>query len=334
MLEQKAEEHTLTISDDIYIDDGNVILHVIEDNETMRYRVHKSILARSSEFFDDLFKVPQPQDESLAGETIDGCPTINLNGDLISDWNIILKALYNPFFNIPQLSIQKIIAMLRIGKKYLFHNFLDEAQARLRQNYPSTLQEFWAAVPSPSIEENSTEKVIEVVHEGIIPDDVLPALYYDYLRFLNKFDSQDTQDQIMISDRLKLRLLVGHRRLLIAQAKHTFGWLSTGSFPQCQDKPSCKDAYRILQHSLDTPGDAGSKPLTPFSRFLTVCPKNARFCPNCKSCLTKRLKEGAEQVWNMLPSCFGLGEWDDLFEQEEEQGSDVDEEGNVEGTSS
>ncbi|KAM6489391.1 hypothetical protein JOM56_015292 [Amanita muscaria] len=329
MSEQEAEENALIISENVYFDDGNIILHVIEDDVTMRCRVHKSVLARSSDFFAGLFKVPQPTDESLAGETIDGCPTINLNGDSILDWNIILRALYNPFFNVPQPSIQRIIAMLRIGKKYLFNNFLNAAQARLRQNYPSTLKEFWAELEDPSCisDVNSTESLIEVVQEGIIPDDVLPALYYNYLSFLNKFDDQDTEDKIMISDHLKLRLLVGHRRLLNAQAKHTFGWLSTGSSPQCQDKPNCKDAYRILQRSLDTPGDARSKPLTPFSRFSTVCPKTARFCPNCKSCLTKRLKEGAGMVWNLLPSCFGLGEWDDLFEQQE---SDVDEEGNVE----
>ena len=55
---------------DLWLEDGNVILVA----EKTAFKVHRSILARNSEIFHDLFELPQPVDE----ETFEGCPIVHL----------------------------------------------------------------------------------------------------------------------------------------------------------------------------------------------------------------------------------------------------------------
>jgi hypothetical protein len=96
--QMKPEKNELTISKDLYLDDGNIVLDVVEGTNRCRWRVHKSVLARSSDFFADMFRVPQPAaDEELEARLVDGCPFIELTGDKINDWTIILDALYSSY---------------------------------------------------------------------------------------------------------------------------------------------------------------------------------------------------------------------------------------------
>ncbi|KXN89410.1 hypothetical protein AN958_05719 [Leucoagaricus sp. SymC.cos] len=164
------------LSQKLYFYDGNILLDVVEDDEKTRFRVHKSILVRSSEFFANMFKVTQPTDE--VQELVDGCPVVNSTGDFIDDWETILGALYNPSLNKAQQSAQNIIAMLRIGQKYQFDDFFEDAQTRLRECCPSSLNEFRRRGTSRSDPEDA-KTLLDVAHEGIIPDDVFPALYFD-----------------------------------------------------------------------------------------------------------------------------------------------------------
>jgi hypothetical protein len=86
---------TLTVHKDLYFPDGNIVLNVVEDNQTMRFCVHKSVLSRNSLFFADMFGIPQPPENH--SQMVEGCPAINLTGDTIDDWTTILGALYNVY---------------------------------------------------------------------------------------------------------------------------------------------------------------------------------------------------------------------------------------------
>lgn len=72
---------------DLWWEDGNIIIEA----ETTRFRVYKGHLATHSEFFNELFLVPQPPipDE---GEIVDGCPVVRVS-DSAEDWEYILRAL-------------------------------------------------------------------------------------------------------------------------------------------------------------------------------------------------------------------------------------------------
>ena len=76
----------------IWYEDGNVILVA----EHTSFRVHKSILSRHSEFFHDMFKLPQPPhpegDEAAAAD--EKCPTIQTS-ESAQDLAHFLGAMYN-----------------------------------------------------------------------------------------------------------------------------------------------------------------------------------------------------------------------------------------------
>lgn len=85
----------LNVYSDFYFPDGNIVLDVVEDSATTRFRVHKSLLSRNSLFFAGMFDIPQPPEKP--SELVDGCPVINLTGDSVGDWIIIFGALYNVY---------------------------------------------------------------------------------------------------------------------------------------------------------------------------------------------------------------------------------------------
>ncbi|KAF9442651.1 hypothetical protein P691DRAFT_738740 [Macrolepiota fuliginosa MF-IS2] len=313
---------TPNIHSDLYLSDGNIILQVLEDDQCMHYRVHRSVLARSSNFFADMFNVPQPSDKDRVGEFVDGCPAVCLTGDTIGDWTIILNALYNPIFYKTTSSAEIIIAMLRIGKKYLFSSFLLDAQERLRKQYPSTLACFQMRSQSHHhLKWNISLELMAVIEENIIPDDVLPALYYDNLNYLHKFDDPESEKASKISDHVKLRLLIGHRRLIRAQAKHTFGLVHQGCTSSII---TCRYSLNEIRRLLSTPMSQGCVRLRPFDSFTSIIAMShsSELCYDCRDILESQMQNGSQTVWDMLPSCFGLGSWGDLMEAEGDDGND------------
>lgn len=72
--------------EDFWLDDGNIVL-IAEDKA---FRVHQSVLSRNSDFFRDLFAVPQPANE----EKFADCPVVQLS-ECSTDVQYLLHALYN-----------------------------------------------------------------------------------------------------------------------------------------------------------------------------------------------------------------------------------------------
>lgn len=77
--------------EELWFEDGNVILIA----EATSFRVHKSILARHSEFFHDMFRLPQPA--HIAGDMIAAdaqCPAVDTS-ESAEDLAHFLSAIYN-----------------------------------------------------------------------------------------------------------------------------------------------------------------------------------------------------------------------------------------------
>ena len=76
---------------DLWFSDGSVVLKA----ESTLFRVHMSQLARRSQFFQDLFSLPQPTGDAVGFDgTFDGCPLLVLH-DSAEDLSNLLKALYD-----------------------------------------------------------------------------------------------------------------------------------------------------------------------------------------------------------------------------------------------
>ena len=73
-----------------WLDDGNIVLQA----ENVQFRVHRSVLARQSNVFKDMFGMPQPlQPEE---PTVDGCPIVWLS-DAADDVKMMLAAFYDNY---------------------------------------------------------------------------------------------------------------------------------------------------------------------------------------------------------------------------------------------
>lgn len=69
------------------MEDGTVVIK----SRNAQFRVHRGTLSMHSEFFKNMFDIPQPED----AETICGCPVIDV-ADTSEDWVALLKMVYQP----------------------------------------------------------------------------------------------------------------------------------------------------------------------------------------------------------------------------------------------
>jgi hypothetical protein len=91
------------------IPDANII---VRSSDQVNFRVHKSLLAMSSPFFEDMLSLPQPPDD----EIIDGLPVVQLSEDA-GLLNCLVSLLY-PISPVIPGSYEKVFALLAACQKY------------------------------------------------------------------------------------------------------------------------------------------------------------------------------------------------------------------------
>jgi len=73
----------------VYLDDGNIVLVA----GMTCFRVHRSLLAKYSPIFRDMFSLPQPEDQ----EMYDGVPMVELQDDP-DILRALLRVIYEPLY--------------------------------------------------------------------------------------------------------------------------------------------------------------------------------------------------------------------------------------------
>ena len=110
------EEPTSGNSDPLFVPlclnlpDANVILR---SSDRVNFRVHKSVLATLSPFFEDLLSLPQPADNEL----VDGLPVVQLSEDAGLLRNLV-SLIYRPQRPTKPSSYEKVFALLAACQKY------------------------------------------------------------------------------------------------------------------------------------------------------------------------------------------------------------------------
>ncbi|KAI0253676.1 hypothetical protein BJV78DRAFT_160812 [Lactifluus subvellereus] len=85
---------------------------LVQSSDHANFHVHKSILASSSQFFKDMFSLPQPPD----GEVVDGLPVVH-----VSENAELVRALITMLYPIPSqipVSYDETLALLAAAQKY------------------------------------------------------------------------------------------------------------------------------------------------------------------------------------------------------------------------
>ena len=92
------------------VPDANII---VRSSDQVNFRIHKSVLAISSTFFENLLSLPQPPDEEL----IDGLPVVQLSEDASVLSNLI-SLLYPTRRCVKPGSYEMMFALLAACQKY------------------------------------------------------------------------------------------------------------------------------------------------------------------------------------------------------------------------
>jgi hypothetical protein len=109
------EEATAKYSDTSFVPsrlnlpDANII---VRSSDQVNFRIHKSVLAMSSPFFEDMLSLPQPPDDEIS----DGLPVVQLPEDAG-----LLNCLFSLFYPIAPVipgSYEKVFALLAACQKY------------------------------------------------------------------------------------------------------------------------------------------------------------------------------------------------------------------------
>jgi len=112
---KSPQDHTptqvvLPLPEYLYINEADVI---IQSCDRVNFRVHKTILASSSQFFRDMFSLPQPPNDS---EVVNGLPVLRVSED-----TELVRALVTMAYPIPPEipgSYDRIMALLAASQKY------------------------------------------------------------------------------------------------------------------------------------------------------------------------------------------------------------------------
>lgn len=100
---------TLPLPECFEVSDADIML---QSSDSANFRVHKSILVSSSQFFKDMLSLPQPS----SNETVDGLPAVRLPEDAE-----IVRALITVLYPIPSeipSSYERVLALLGAAQKY------------------------------------------------------------------------------------------------------------------------------------------------------------------------------------------------------------------------
>ncbi|RDB15308.1 hypothetical protein Hypma_004731 [Hypsizygus marmoreus] len=326
---QKTDTTTTATKDDsalpsrsknIWIDDGNVILHA----EQTLFRVHKSILSRESSVFDDMFKVPQPANEP----TIEGCPVIWIS-DSDVEVECFLRALYDGwwYYGLTLAGMGAISAILRISRKYDCPNLCRRTMARLKLEYPKTLVEWdksrdlWRGIAgSKGVDIQAVNLAAE-----LSLDMILPAAYaacietrsFDELLRGVELDGK----VVNLSPDAKMACISGVQKFAQAQLEHTFKWL-VGSPPSNPPvSAACSQPRTCLVLKLQTLAFfIGKTPkalagLNTWDEWIEKDTFTSKLCSKCRAEAKDSFTEGRDALWTSLPSLFGLPTWEDMKDE-------------------
>ncbi|KAI9065026.1 hypothetical protein FKP32DRAFT_1568727 [Trametes sanguinea] len=148
---------------DFWFEDGSVI--IVADKTG--FCIHKSVLARLSPVFGDLFLVAEPDNVSPSG-----LPVVEVS-DSVYDFKCLLRMTYDGRKYLqdmePHIPFAVLSAVMRMGDKYEIEDFVEEPARYLGQYFPTDFEQFRAVVhgrtqPLFDFSDKLGADAVEVVH--------------------------------------------------------------------------------------------------------------------------------------------------------------------------
>ncbi|TRM62031.1 hypothetical protein BD626DRAFT_433440 [Schizophyllum amplum] len=294
--------------------DGSIVLHV----DDVLFRVHQTTLERLSDFFKDLFGVPQPEGE----EQVEGCLVVRLGGDKCVDWVHLLDAMYdNLYFD--SLASQTLgdsfpstSSILRLATKYLIIAYRRKCITILSRHFPSRAI-FQPKDFNRGITPNQCGDMISLGRElnllALLPSAYLLLVTYPAA---NPTETADVVYSVVsISPHDKNDIYHGTLGLITAQADALFPFAHTFTPPDdceqgdCSPCPSFAPLHRqpCVIHFFNK------------GEFTAL---KSTICEVCRKKLKEIYREGRQKTWERLPEIFRLGkDWDELRRIQDNDGT-------------
>jgi hypothetical protein len=167
---------------------------ILRSSDLISFRVHKSTLAISSPFFNDMFSLPQPLD----GEIVDVLPVVHVSED-----SELLHSLLTVLYPIPSVipkSYEKILALLCVAEKYDMSTALSTFRSEIGRHLPTTEASFHAYAVASSKQLPEMEAAARLTLDHPMSFEVLG----DALPF---FDGSALHDLVRFRKRCRDKLL-------------------------------------------------------------------------------------------------------------------------------
>ncbi|KAH6907666.1 hypothetical protein BKA70DRAFT_1283635 [Coprinopsis sp. MPI-PUGE-AT-0042] len=269
-----------------------------------QFRVHRSMLARHSEVFRDMFTMPHPSGEAL----VEDCPLVSLPMDSAEDVKNMLTALYDKTYNTREaLPYSMVAAMIRMGRKYEIAAIRDEGLTRLKLEFPIALAE-WEKLPP------IFTHIIEA--DGLLFDIVQLALENDVLseKLLNGVERGVGQPKARLPFEVQRTCILGRERLLQSLHQFTFAWVSgVGRQRRGMSRSlQLRQDRRIFDEEIWMPLADPTRALERWNDFLDGCPSALKLCQICLEDARVFHEAGRRRAWDRLPLVFDLPEWQHL----------------------
>ncbi|KAH7909596.1 hypothetical protein BJ138DRAFT_209656 [Hygrophoropsis aurantiaca] len=304
--------------EDIWFDDGNIILHI---NNTI-FRVHKSVLVKHSSVWKTMASLPQSGHSGARSISI-----VALHDD-VQDMKELLMVFYNPlYFMYSRDSFRFLAGILRLSTKYDIPHLQNESTVELQRVYPRHLKDFDCLNQTSSTPEadatisartrawaeNYAIEAVNLARETSCMT-ILPCALYHCARL---------PVETIICGTSKARLppedvdtcMLGRETLLRMQRESTHPFLytlppvqATGKYPSCSDGACVRGGHKtLLRYIMDEMYFTTPIALEKFTKWLDV-----GRCISCAAPLQAAHLKAREVVWEELPNVFGLGVWEDL----------------------
>lgn len=216
-------------------------------------------------------------------------------------------------------------AFLRLGKKYEIKRLYDEAFSRLRNDYPPTLALWEQGHRFGKVIKDYQGVYFDVVNlarEMRIPS-LLPAAFYAICVFhghvpdsivtgLTHTDICGTSvgNISIMSAEDQIACLIGLQKLYAKQAIESFGWIDHDAdsdvAARCYQWSECELARQSIW--FDISRSAISR--LPLERWNPIFEDG--LCDACIEACKAAYAKSRKDIWNELPSIFGLPDWKEL----------------------
>ncbi|KAJ7085860.1 hypothetical protein C8R43DRAFT_909138 [Mycena crocata] len=300
---------------DYYFSDGNIVLSAQNDNCTIYFRLHRTILVQHSPVFQDMFAMPPPQNM----DEHDGASLVMMpdDADALRDFiDFFFLRLDDPDFT------TKMLASTELAKKYQVDWIRKMVATQLRKLWPTTRAEY-IRIGHSEVQEWIHDQVgepwepeetryfpepvssIHLARECDAPA-ILPFAFLRLSSFPWEFDPNNKANPYSKIPRRDLLPQADFQRLMVARGRMGH-WLSHLSIPDrwpwanCGNGSACEAATLRIWNKLTSDIAHDGNVLQSCQNWITrdssYHPMRQSLCPTCTQRVDGHI--GTLQHWFM-----------------------------------